>query len=66
MRLYDLNCKQLIYLMFIKKHQKRVKIWKKKFKINNYQLFWMGFGEGLLLGILISIMTKIILHKIYG
>ena len=38
----------------ILKHKLRLKIWQKKFKISNYKIFWMGFGEGLLIGFILS------------
>ena len=55
-----------ILSFLLKKHQKRVEIWKRKFKINNYHLFWMGFGEGILIGTLIGFIIRSNLYKIYN
>ena len=38
----------------ISKHKLRLKIWQKKLKISNYKIFWIGFGEGLVIGFILS------------
>ncbi len=43
------------------RHQKRVKRWKARFGLSEYEVFWMGFGEGLIIGgILIFFLLQII------
>ena len=38
----------------ILKHKLRLKNWQRKFQISNYKVFWMGFGEGLVMGFILS------------
>ena len=40
----------MIFRRLIKKHKNRVFTLQKKFGISEYQVFWMGFGEGILIG----------------
>ena len=39
--------------LLIKRHQAKVARWKAKLGLSEYQVLWMGFGEGLLIGGLI-------------
>ena len=50
----------LMFNFLIKKHKLRLTKWQRKFRISKYKLFWIGFGEGLFLGFLISFFSFII------
>ena len=43
-----------MFLQLIKRHKARVKKLKKKFGLNEYHVFWMGFGEGLIIGAVVA------------
>ena len=36
--------------LLIRRHKAKISNWKARFSLNDYQVFWMGFGEGLLIG----------------
>ncbi len=42
-------------MILIRRHQKRIARWRARFELSDYQIFWMGFGEGLLIGAAIGI-----------
>ena len=39
-----------MFTLLIRRHQVKVAKMKSKFGLSDYQVFWMGFGEGLLIG----------------
>jgi len=42
--------RRIMFSLLIKRHQAKVARWRAKFGLSEYQVFWMGFGEGLLVG----------------
>ena len=40
-----------MFMMLIRRHQAKIARWKAKFGLSDYQVFWMGFGEGLIVGV---------------
>jgi len=39
-----------MFSLLIKRHQAKIARWRARFGLSEYQVFWMGFGEGLLIG----------------
>ncbi len=39
-----------MFITLIRRHQEKVARWKARLRLSDYQVFWMGFGEGLLIG----------------
>ena len=39
-----------MFSLLIKRHQAKVARWRARLGLSEYQVFWMGFGEGVLIG----------------
>ena len=47
--------------LMIKRHKAKVARWRARLGLSEYQVFWMGFGEGLLIGgVLVFFIVKLI------
>jgi len=47
--------------LLIKRHKAKVERWRARLGLSEYQVFWMGFGEGLLIGgVLVFFIVKLI------
>jgi len=44
-----------MFVMLIRRHQAKIGRWKVKLGLSDYQVFWMGFGEGLLIGVILGV-----------
>jgi len=49
--------------LLIRRHKAKLVRWKAKLGLTDYQFFWMGFGEGLLIGGVLGIGIALIYLK---